>query len=544
MSAMTGQRGAATKRGMPSGRIFVLLVLFGLGVWVRIWTWDHTDPIRITGDFTNAWRWGGTVISDAREIAEQRPEGGNRVEAFFIAYRDLYGRVLAKNEEDPFKLDYPPLRLLVMSLWACWVKAVWPQLAAPGAGQLSPLLAINLFMEALTAVGVYHLVCRVAARVGDDALRPCLLKNGPAMATACAVLVWFNPALILNAHAWPQWDAWVLPPFLFAALAALDGRWFTTGVLIGAGFFFKGQAVIIAPVFLAWAWAFAGMRASLRFMAGVLTISALIASPWLLQGLGVAGRAVAAGGVLLPLVWLFLLQRKDEVAWVCASIALLFFALGALSAEGFTWLKLGFLFGTEKYPRLFVGAAYNLPAVLSGWGWKLKDPVVPWSDGSGLNLQSLLRIAYAAGVLLNSYAIAYYLKLRSPRVLAALAFPWILMFALLGQMHERYLVWGAVLSAIPAVLSVRFLLFHLVATLGAIGMMLTTMLPQTGETFLPGLLPILQRIRWGAAVFFCLIFLFIGWSILLEPARVWMKGLINRAKRLVRQGDSSGASRV
>jgi hypothetical protein len=172
----------------------------------------------------------------------------------------------------------------------------------------------------------------------------------------------------------------------------------------------------------------------------------------------------------------------------------------------------------------------------------LKDPAGPWPDGAGLTLQSSLRITYVVGVLLNGYAIGYYLKLRSPRVLAALAFPWILMFAILGQMHERCLVWGAVVTALSAALNVRFLLFHLLATLGVIGMMLTTMLPQTGETFLPGVLPILQRIHWGAAVFFCLIFLFVGWSILFEPACALIKGLREKAERLLRHGRASSGA--
>ena len=170
--------------------------VFGMGVAVRIWTWDHTEPIRKSGDFTNAWRWGGTVVSDAQEIVEHQPGCGNQVEAFFLAYRNLYGRVLQKNEEDPFKLDYPPLRLLVMSLWVCWVKTAWPELVKPGPNELFPLLAINLLMQALTAVAIYHLVRLVVAR--SDYV-PCLIKNGSVMAAVCAILAWVNPALILNA---------------------------------------------------------------------------------------------------------------------------------------------------------------------------------------------------------------------------------------------------------------------------------------------------------------------------------------------------------
>jgi hypothetical protein len=51
-----------------------------------------------------------------------------------------------------------------------------------------------------------------------------------------------------------------------------------------------------------------------------------------------------------------------------------------------------------------------------------------------------------------------------PRILAAFAAPWLLSFALLPQMHERYLVYGAVMTAAAAVALRGFVLLHLVLT--------------------------------------------------------------------------------
>ncbi len=57
---------------------------------------------------------------------------------------------------------------------------------------------------------------------------------------------------------------------------------------------------------------------------------------------------------------------------------------------------------------------------------------------------------YLAGLVFCARGAARHAHNRDPRVLIAMATPWLLMFALLGQMHERYLMWGAVLSAVAS----------------------------------------------------------------------------------------------
>ena len=56
-----------------------------------------------------------------------------------------------------------------------------------------------------------------------------------------ALFFWFDPALIWNAHCWPQWDSWVLPFFLWAIVAASWDCWFIAGALIAAGADLPGQ---------------------------------------------------------------------------------------------------------------------------------------------------------------------------------------------------------------------------------------------------------------------------------------------------------------
>ena len=71
---------------------------------------------------------------------------------------------------------------------------------------------------------------------------------------------------------------------------------------------------------------------------------------------------------------------------------------------------------------------------------------------------------------------ARHLRNRDPRVLIAIAAPWLLMFALLGQMHERYLVWGAVVSAVALGVSIRLSIIHFIISAASTAMIVHVML--------------------------------------------------------------------
>ena len=89
--------------------------------------------------------------------------------------------------------------------------------------------------------------------------------------------------MILDAHGWPQWDVWILPFYLFAALAALKNRWFVCGCLLATGAMFKGQLLFVAPFFVLWPLWQKRWNRALRVLAGFISTAALIASPWLLR---------------------------------------------------------------------------------------------------------------------------------------------------------------------------------------------------------------------------------------------------------------------
>ncbi|MGA7274356.1 MAG: hypothetical protein WBX14_05875, partial [Candidatus Udaeobacter sp.] len=166
-------------------------------------------------------------------------------------------------------------------------------------------------------------------------------------------------------------------------------------------------------------------------------------------------------------------------AWLAGIIGCAVFVIGALSRGSFAWLQVGFIYGSEHYPYLFISSCYNLPSLLSKVGWSLKDSFLSADLGSlhlDITLQWTLRLLYLVALALCARGLARHLRDRDPRVLIAIAAPWLLMFALLGQMHERYLTWGAVVSAVALGVSVRLSIIHFVLSAASTAMIVDVML--------------------------------------------------------------------
>ena len=292
-----------------------------------------------------------------------------------------------------------------------------------------------------------------------------------------ASVAWLEPSMILDAHGWPQWDVWILPFYLFAALAALKNRWFWCGCLLAAGAMLKGQLLFVAPFFLLWPLWQKRWANALCMLAGFTATWALIVSPWLLRT-RVAWLAVAATvGVSLLLVLRYKLPHRG--VWFAGIVGCAAFVIGAFTGGSFAWFEIGFLYGTKHYPYLFISSCYNLPSLLADAGWSLQDPLFSADFGSvhlQLTLQWALRLFYLGAVVLCARGAVQHLRARDPRVLIAIAAPWLLMFGLLGQMHERYLVWGAVVSAVALGVSVRLSIIHFVMSAASTAMIVHVML--------------------------------------------------------------------
>jgi hypothetical protein len=460
--------------------VLIISLLLG-GVQLRRWTWNETRHVRYQHDIVNAFYWGSETLKEARRSSPDEASA-NSWTGFVRGYFALYDRVQRKAYENDYRLDYPPLRLLVMSIWARQVRSDFPEVDDGHPKHVKPLLNVNLACELISAVAIFLLV-RLWVRRSSGATHSRFLRGLPLQhrawicGLAAASVAWLEPSMILDTHGWPQWDVWIVPFFLFAVLAALKKRWFLCGCLLAAGAMFKGQLLLVVPFFVLWPlWQKRWTRA-LQLLAGFASTTALVVSPWLLRTPTALIVVALVGGVSC----LIFFGRKFRHAWtwVAGMIALGTFVAGALAGGSFAWLQIGFLYGSEHYPYLFISSCYNLPFFLDRLGWSLKDSLWSYEFGSrhfAVTVQWMLRLAYLGGLALCSLGAARHWRNRDPRLLIAIATPWLLMFALLGQMHERYLVWGAVVSAVALGVSLRLSVVHFIISAMSTAMIVHVML--------------------------------------------------------------------
>ena len=460
---------------------FLIGALLIGGVQLRRWTWAETRHVRFQHDIVNAFYWGSETLAEARRLSPDEASA-NSWTGFVRGYFALYDRVERKAYKNDYRLDYPPLRLLVMSIWARQVRSDFPEVDDGHPKHLKPLLNVNLFCELISAVAIFLLV-RLWVRRSSRATGSRFLQGFPPQhraaicGLAAASVAWLEPSMILDTHGWPQWDVWIVPFFLFAVLAALKKRWFLCGCLLAAGAMFKGQLLLVAPFFVLWPlWQKRWTRA-LQLLVGFASMTALVVSPWLLRT-PTAWIVVALVGGVSSLIF-FGRKFRHPWVWVAGMIALGAFVAGAVAGGSFAWLRIGFLYGSEHYPYLFISSCYNLPFFLDRLGWSLKDSLWSYEFGSryiAVTPQWLLRLAYLGGLALCSLGAARHWRNRDPRLLIAIATPWLLMFALLGQMHERYLVWGAVVSAVALGVSLRLSVVHFIISAMSTAMIVHVML--------------------------------------------------------------------
>ena len=470
----------ASKSARRIGIALLIATILVTGIQLRRWIADTTRHVRYQHDIVNGFYWGSEVLKEARRSSPDE-RSANSWAGFLHGYFALYDRVEDKAYEEDYALDYPPLRLLVMAIWAKQVRNTFPEVDDGHPKLVNPLLKINSLCELLSAVAIFLLV-RLCLRRSRKTRSPVLdflpqQHRASICGLAAASAAWLEPSMILDAHGWPQWDVWILPFYLFAALAALKNRWFWCGCLLAVGAMLKGQLLFVAPFFVFWPLWQKKWLATLRLLAGFVVTTALIVSPWLLRtpAAWIAVATVAGMSSLVVLRY----KLPHGAAWLAGIIGCAVFVIGALTGGSFAWLQVGFIYGTEHYPYLFISSCYNLPSLLSKVGWSLKDSFLSAHLGSlhlDITLQWTLRLLYLVALALCARGIARHLRDRDPRVLIAIAAPWLLMFALLGQMHERYLTWGAVVSAVALGVSVRLSIIHFILSAASTAMIVDVML--------------------------------------------------------------------
>ncbi len=492
------------------------------GVQLRRWIGENTRHVRYQHDIVNAFYWGQETLKEARDLAPDTVSA-NSWTGLFRGYLALYDRVKQEAYKNDYGLDYPPLRLLTMAIWSKQVRDGYPWVDNEHPKLVNPLLKINLVCELVSAAAIFLLVRLCVQRsLHAHSTWPVWLSRehrASICGLAAASVAWLEPSMIFDAHGWPQWDVWILPFYLFAALAALKERWFWCGCLLAAGAMLKGQLLFVAPFFVLWPLWQKRWISALRVLAGFTAITALIVSPWLLRTpeAWIAFAAVAGASLLVALRY----KLPQKGAWLAGILGCAAFLIGAFTGGSFAWFEIGFLYGTRHYPYLFISSCYNLASLLAAAGWSLKDDLLSAHVGPvhfHLTLQWALRLFFLGAVALCARGAARHLRNRDPRVLIAITAPWLLMFALLGQMQERYLVWGAVVSAVALGVSVRLSIIHFIISAASTAMIVHVMLVDKKLDATLRAIDVLHNIRPYASVLLlvCVALYFwdaLGWRI-------------------------------
>src|SRR5438093_8731606 len=134
-----------------------IVVLFLGGVQLRRWTGDKTRHVRFQHDIVNGFYWGSETLAEGRRLSPDEASA-NSWTSFCRGYFALYDRVKREAYENDYRLDYPPLRLLVMAIWAKQIRGEFPAVADGHPKLVNPQVKVNLFCELICAAAMLLLV--------------------------------------------------------------------------------------------------------------------------------------------------------------------------------------------------------------------------------------------------------------------------------------------------------------------------------------------------------------------------------------------------
>jgi hypothetical protein len=216
--------------------------------------------------------------------------------------------------------------------------------------------------------------------------------------------------------------------------------------------------------------------------------------------LTITGRnvtAIAQGALVLMLIAIpWLLPRRGLIPWFFMTFGVMVWissfgqaAPGATQSGlngDFGWYHVGFEYGTYKFPVMQMGGNTfsNLTSILSvRYGWQIGDIVFNLdSMHHAVTMKELLVSIYLLGLLLSALGAAIHSRKNDPRVLIALAAPWVLFPIVLTQMSERYLLMSSCISAAVIAASTELTLLHIVIALVGGAMALQQAMTHYGQT--------------------------------------------------------------
>jgi hypothetical protein len=184
-----------------------------------------------------------------------------------------------------------------------------------------------------------------------------------------------------------------------------------------------------------------------------------------------------AGVALASVRWLRFRQQGYAVAGVmglCLMLCMVFYHGGT------AWWELGFKYGTERHMNMAVGPANNLGALLQ-YRYRWTDPeavaltldkglVMGWPGQElKLTIREVLILIYGVLFIASCVAVARQWRKNDRRFLVAIAVPWLLMYSIPAQIHDRYMLFPAGVTAVAVGCSFGMGLVSLfLACLGAV----------------------------------------------------------------------------
>jgi hypothetical protein len=534
-----------------------LLAAFA-GVWLRREIFVQTQDIRFVRNVANAYLWG----RNARAVG------------VFDIYHDVETGQLFPWY---FELDYPPLRLLTVTIWQGWTERQFstaPREWQGGYEFTKPMLWTDTISAMFASLFAFLLIWMWINRQTDASPgAPPRTWRGPLCGLAGALLLWFNPAILWDGYVWVQWDIWPIPFFLAAVFFACLDCWFVAGISLAIGACLKGQALLVLPVMLLWPLFRLRFGALGRIAAGMALMFMIIAFPWM-KPTTAAFRwyllMLVATGLIAPIALRWKLDRRWMIGcalmavllcWPWRSDALIWrrflpaallgvvamarflppralpyvYSFGVAAAVAMMiplfnarteWFTTGFVYGAEHRKIISMAGTYNLPTILqNSFDWK--NDALHDIDGvplvGSVPLRKMMIWIYGGFLLLCAFAAARLEKRSDPRFLIAISLPWFLFYLLLTQMFCRYLVYGAAMCALlPATGLGVTLLGVIVGVIGLLGIMenhyqLASVFPDA-QSWLPQM-DTLEALDPG-----------IGWALLLIAAIFLYTALVPRTR--------------
>lgn len=445
-----------TNQNRPSARVIAALVIaFIVGLIVRELAYRYTGPIRYELNQRNAFYWGDRIVHRDVDVRS----GAASWRDFWRSYVAIYDDNAAQPAPAINTLDYVPLRLLMAGAWVQYLNLAYGPVSEWRPEFARSFCAFSMTMELLAATAMFALVARYLQKRGHYSFPEKsdvpFCPDRWAAAAGAAILFWLNPASIVDSHVWPHGQTWILPFYLAAVLAMIEGRSMLAGVIYGIGIMFKGQMLLVAPMLILWPAFDRRFAASAKVACGMLIGVGLITWPWLSYG-------------------------------------------------SFTWVRAGFGATGIYSDVLRKGTALNFPALLEKIrGAMLHERIVDLNvlgHHLTLELRTALITIYAAMLVLVARGIAHQARSNDRRLLVSIAAPWALMFFMLGQMDERYLVWSACLTAAAIAVDRRSVVCHVLLTFAGAMTMIEFLLVEepTAAPWLMRLLIKLNPIAWLA----------------------------------------------